>query len=295
MDWDNLKLLLHVSRNPILTDASRKLGQDATTISRKLKKLEEELGLTLFERTRRGHMLTPEALEIAHQAEQMEQSIIEISKHAEAENLIAGHVRLASTEGFGSYFIAPKISTLTQMHPGIALDLIAIPGYANISKREADLAIVLSRPQKGRLKVTKLSDYRLRLYSTHDYLSKTPKIERTSDLADHSLIGYMDELLYSDELNYYPEILPGLRPSLCSPSIVAQLQMVLSGAGVAMLPCFMAAQYPQLMPVLSDTVGIQRTFWLTIHENVHSLARIQAVTEFLKLLAKTSANVLLDE
>lgn len=293
VDWDNLKLLLHVSRNPILSEASQGLGQDATTISRKLKKLEAELGISLFERTRRGHILTPEAIEIVQQAELMEQSILQISTHAQTENTIAGQVRLAVTEGFGNYFIAPEIGKFAIQHPNIALYLIAIPGYANVTKREADMAITLSRPQKGRLKVRKLTDYQLNLYSTDTYLSQHPDIETTSDLSKHTLIGYMDELLYSDQLSYYHEALPGLKPTLCSPSIVAQMQMTRAGAGIAVLPRFMAKQHSELIPILEDQICIYRTFWLTIHENMHSLARIKAVSAFLSSLVQSQQHLLL--
>lgn len=72
MDWDDLKLLLQVSRNPRLAEVSARIGQDATTISRRLRKLEQDLGLVLFERTRRGHILTPDGLEVARRAEQIE-------------------------------------------------------------------------------------------------------------------------------------------------------------------------------------------------------------------------------
>ncbi len=222
----------------------------------------------------------------------MEQSILSIATYAQTEQQIAGHVRLATTEGLGTYFIAPEIANFTQQHPNIALDLIAIPGYANISKREADLAIVLSRPQKGRLKVRKLTDYQLALYSTQKYLDEFSNIKSKSDLSGHTLIGYMDELLYSDELNYYQEIFPDLKPSLCSPSIVAQLQMTRSGAGISILPRFMAEKHPDLIRILPNEINIIRTFWLTTHQDAHSLARIQAVSDFLVKLVTEKHSIL---
>ena len=77
MNWDDLKLLLQVSRTPKLTDAAEQLGQDATTLSRRLRRLETDLSLRLFDRTRRGHILTPEGQEIAQRAERAIKAAVE--------------------------------------------------------------------------------------------------------------------------------------------------------------------------------------------------------------------------
>lgn len=287
MDWDDLKLLLQVSRNPKLAEASARVGQDATTISRRLRKLEKDLGLTLFERTRRGHVLTPDGLEVARRAEQIEQSAIEIGALAETgESYPAGRVRLGVTEGLGAGLIAAAMGDFADQHPRIGLDLIALSGFVSVSKREADMSILLARPQTGRLKVRKLTDYALRLYSTDAYLKDAGAVRTLEDLRERMLIGYVDDMIFSPQLRYYDEVLPGLAPRLCSTSIIAQARMLASGAGIAVLPSFLARNEPGLVPVLHDQVRIERSFWLVIHEDVAALARIQAVTDFLVDLMK---------
>ncbi len=294
MDWDDLKLLLQVSRNPKLADVSSRVGQDATTISRRLRKLEHDLGLVLFERTRRGHILTPDGLEIARRAEQIEQSALDIASFAEAgESQGAGRVRLGVTEGLGTALIAPAIDDFAARHPRIDLDLIALSGFVSVSKREADMSILLTRPQTGRLKVRKLTDYALRLYATEKYLRAAGQVHGVEGLRDRTLIGYVDDMIFSPQLRYYDEVLPGLAPRLCSTSIAAQVKMTASGAGVAVLPSFLARNELGLVPVLHDQVRIERSFWLVIHEDVAALARIQAVTDFLVDLMKKNHKRLL--
>ncbi|MET0547060.1 MAG: LysR family transcriptional regulator [Caulobacterales bacterium] len=282
MDWDDLKLLLQVSRNPKLAEVSSRVGQDATTVSRRLRKLEQDLGLALFERTRRGHVLTPDGQEVARRAEQIEQSALEIAAFAEAgENLTSGRVRLGVTEGLGTTLIAPAIGRFAQKHPRIELDLIALSGFVSVSKREADMSVLLTRPQTGRLKVRKLTDYALRLYSTKAYLEEAGPVGSLEDLRNRTLIGYVDDFIYSPQLRYYDELLPGLAPRLCSSSIIAQVQMTASGAGIAILPSFLARREPALVPILHESVRVDRSFWLVIHEDVSTLARINAVADFL--------------
>lgn len=286
LNWDDMRFLLEVSRRPKLTEAAARLKQDASTVSRRLKRLEQELGLTLFERTRRGHILTPQGQEIAHQAEIAEQTFSSVANLADADSgHVAGRVRLGVTEGLGATVIAPTIRTFTQRHPNVSLDLISMSGFANVSRREADMAIMLTRPTAGRLKVRKLTDYTLRLYSTQAYLSERPTIRRAADLHDHVLIGYMDEMLYSDQLRYHDEISAGLAPYLTSPSIVAQLEMTRAGVGVCMLPQFMARRHADLVPVLHEDIELTRSFWLVIHEDVAALLRIRALADFLLALA----------
>ncbi|MCI4662172.1 MAG: LysR family transcriptional regulator [Neomegalonema sp.] len=294
MNWDDLRLLLQVSRNPRLEDAAARLGHDATTISRRLRRLEKNLGVTLFERTRRGHLLTSEGQEIALRAEKIEQSALEIAAFADAgDQLAAGRVRLGLTEGLSNALIAPQIGRFSQMHPLIDLDLIAMSGFVSVPKREADMSVMLTRPQTGRLKVRKLTDYVLNLYASPSYLASHPPIEHADALKEHRLIGYVDDLIYSPQLRYYDEVLPGLALGLCSPSIVCQYQMTRAGAGIAILPRFMAHEDPGLVPLLPETVRVERSFWLVIHEDVHPLARIRAMTDFLVALMAEKQSILM--
>ena len=282
MNWDDLKLLLEVSRHAKLSDAAARTGLDATTVSRRLRRLEADLGLALFERTRRGHFLTAAGEEIAAKAEAVEQSALEISAQAESGGAEAsGRVRLGVTEGLGNALIAPALKGFQERYPAISLDLIAMSGFASVPKREADMAVMLARPTSGRLKVRKLSDYALHLFAHPDYLAEHGTPQSPKQLSTHTLIGYVEDLIYSPQLRYHAEIAPDLTLQYCSPSIIAQLQMARSGLGIAVLPNFMAARDERLVPVLRDSVRVVRSFWLTTHEDLAPLARIRALSVFL--------------
>jgi len=294
MNWDDLRLLLDVSRHPRLADVATRTGLDATTISRRLRRLETDLGLELFERTPKGHILTPAGQAVADRAEQLEHTASEIATLSESEGpLAAGRVRLGVPEGLGSLLIAPAMGRFAVRYPLLGLDLIALSGFVSVPKREADMSIMLTRPKAGRLKVRKLSDYALHLYAHPDYLARTGPIHTVADLADHSLIGYVDDLIYSTQLRYHEEIAPGLTPRFCSPSIVAQWQMARTGAGIAVLPHFIAGEDPALVPVLPQEVSLRRTFWLAVHEDVHATSRVRAAGEFLDDLFSEAAGKLL--
>jgi DNA-binding transcriptional LysR family regulator len=165
------------------------------------------------------------------------------------------------------------------------VDLVASSGFLSPSKREADLAVTLSRPRAGPVIAGKLSDYALGLYATRGYLARHGLPEKPADLAQgHRLVGYVPDLLYAPELRYLAEFEPGLSATVRSSSINAQHRLVAAGAGIAVLPCFIGDADKWLVSVLPDR-RITRSFWLVTHKDTHNLARVRAFKDWLTTLA----------
>lgn len=280
MNWDDLRVFLAVARQPKLETVAAQLSMDATTISRRIRKLEAKLGDTLFERTRRGHVLTPAGEHLTKRVEEMESVSLDISTGSEAK-LAEGRVRLGVPEGLGATIVAPALKSFRAIYPKIDVDLIALSGFVSVPKREADMSLLLARPTSGRLKVKKISDYTLGLYATEDYLASAPPISSKDDLSAHTLIGYVDDLIYSSQLRYLDELVPGLMPDLSSPSILAQREMIAAGAGVGILPNFMAEKADRLIRLVPRNINVVRTFWLAVHEDVARLKRNRHMVDFL--------------
>ena len=281
MNWDDLKIFLDVARQPKLEYAANQLKVDATTVSRRLRRLETSLGVTLFERTRRGHVLTPAGEALAQRVETMESLVIDIDSDHSGEATTSGRIRLGAPEGLGTTVLAPTLKSFKSSYPNINVDLIALSGVISVPKREADMSLLLARPTAGRLKIRRLSDYTLGLYGAKKFLNQCEPITSLQQLNDQTLIGYVDDLIYSSQLKYFGDVLPDRAPDLCSTSINAQLQMVKSGAGLGILPKFMAVQHAELTRVLTDDIHIKRTFWLAVHEDVASLKRNRLMSDFL--------------
>lgn len=281
MNWDDLKIFLDVARQPRLDTVAAQTHTDATTISRRIRRLENGLGLTLFERTRRGHILTPAGEKLAARVEAMESLSLDILSDSASEQMAAGRVRVGVPEGLGTTLIAPALMEFRARHPGIEVDLIALSGFVSVPKREADMSILLTRPSAGRLKVRKVADYTLRLYGSPAYFNQHSPVTTLADLQGHTLIGYVDDLIYSTQLRYFDEVLPGLKPQLCSPSILAQTEMVRAGAGLGILPSFIGDRIHGLIKLLPESVLVERTFWLAIHEDVAGLRRNRIMTDFI--------------
>jgi len=280
MRWDDLRHFLAIARAGQLARAAAQLGVDATTAGRRLRRLEQALGQTLFEQAKDGHVLTEAGERLRERAEAMEREVREIETGAEGGPELTGSVRVSASEGFGTWFVAQHLPAFSAAHPRLTVDLVASSGFLNPSRREADVAILLDRPRKGPLFVRKLTDYRLRLYGAREWLAVNGPVRSRADLRRLPLIGYVPDLLYSQELSYLTEIDPALQPSLRSTSITAQQRLVAAGAGVAVLPCFMGDADPALARLL-DGVIVTRSFWLVTHADTRRSGRVGAFVDWL--------------
>lgn len=294
LNWDNLRIFLAVARSQSALEAAAQLEMDHSTISRRLHRLEKEIGSKLFDRNPQGHLLTTAGHRLLEYVEQIESALAQIDSEIGGDNqVLNGQVRLGATEGFGSFFLAPHLAHFCARHPAITVELLAVPRFVNISKREADLAISVERPQTGSHVFCKLSDYRLQMYATADYLAAHPPICSLEDLAGHSMIGYVDELSFSAELRYLQQLAPGASVPLRSTSIVAQFWAARRGQGLAVLPCFIGSTAPDLVPVLPGTAEVIRSFWLIAQKERRETARVRALWDYLRHISESNHDLLM--
>ncbi|MFV0644649.1 MAG: LysR substrate-binding domain-containing protein [Sphingomonadaceae bacterium] len=280
-DWSDYQAFLAIARAGQLKQAGVATRIDPTTLGRRLRRLEERLGQTLFERTREGLVITEAGEQLLHAVEQMDSAAASVEQRTVEGDGPSGLLRISVSEGFGSRFLARYLAGFQTQNPRLSIDLVAQSGFLNPSKREADIAVMLSRPKSGPVIARKLSDYSLRLYASPHYLQTRSIPACAADLLEgHSLIGYIPDLLYAPELSYLDEIQPGLTPHLRSSSINAQHHLIVNSNGIGILPVFMAADDTRLVPVLPDT-HITRSFWIVTHKDTHKLLRVRAFTRWL--------------
>ncbi|MBV9842910.1 MAG: LysR family transcriptional regulator [Sphingomonadaceae bacterium] len=280
IDWDDFRIFLAVARAGQIAGAGAALGIDATTVGRRLRRLEKALGQVLFEQQRDRQRLTEAGEHLLERAEGVERLMREAGGEARTSGAPGGLVRVSASEGFGTWLVAHHLPEFATSFPDIRVDLVASSGLLNPSKRETDIAILLARPRRGPLVTRKLTDYGLRLYAARTYLAGRPAVRTAADLPNHRLIGYIPDFVYAPELDYLDEISPGLAPGLRSSSINAQYRMAAAGAGIAVLPCFIGDSEPRLARVL-PALRLQRSFWLVTHEDTRHFERIRRFGDWL--------------
>lgn len=283
MDWDNLRFFLELARTGTLAGAARRLGVEHTTVSRRIQALEKQMGAVLFAREAGGHRLAEAGRQLLPSIEAMEAAVLGVERNAvSAHSGPSGLVRVGATEGFGTLILAPHLARLTQKHPHLSIDLLALPRMLHLSRREADIVISLERPTRGSVIEARLTDYVLHLYGQRDYLARSPAIHQREDLSHHAFISYVDDLLFTKELQFLEPLCRPERLAFRSTSITAQYEAVRAGAGLAVLPAFLADRDPLLAQVLPHEARFTRTFWMSMPAEGKHTSRIQAVWKFLK-------------
>lgn len=281
MNWNDLQFFIAVARAGQIERAAPAMQVDATTVSRRLRRLETDLGQRLFEQNRNGQRLTAAGQRLLERAEAMEVEAASIALGGtEKGEGPTGVVRVSTSEAFGTWIIAHHLADFHRQYPNIGVDLVATSGFLSPSRRETDVAILLARPRRGPLITRKLTDYGLGLFAARDYLASAPPIHEPRDLSRHSQIGYIDDLIYAPELRYLGQIAPGLTPNLRSSSINAQYRLCASGAGVAVLPFFVGDADHSLVRLLPDTM-ITRSFWLVTHSQIRQAERVSLFIDWL--------------
>jgi DNA-binding transcriptional LysR family regulator len=287
-DWNDLRFFLAVARAGRLTAAARHLEADHTTVSRRISALETALKAKLFERKPQGYSLTEQGERLLAHAENMESQALAVASEVGGADLaLSGTVRIGAPDGIGTYFLASELGALAERHPDLTLQLVALPRTFSLSKREADIAITLEQPTEGRLVSRKLTDYRLRLYASKDYLKRHGPIADVADLAGKTLVTYVADLIYSPVLDYFSG-LEKLTPRRfeCA-SVVAQMEAVRAGVGIGILHDYALGHFPELQVVLPD-ISYMRSYWLVTHADVRSLRRVEEVYSF--ILSRVRAN-----
>jgi DNA-binding transcriptional LysR family regulator len=277
MDWDDLRVFLAVARTETLSGAGKRLGLDPATVGRRIARLEEGTGARLFLKSPQGYALTEEGTKLIPHAEAAEAALT-----GAAEALtggggsgLSGQIRLGAPDGCANYILPQVIRAICDENPDLEVQIVALPRVFNLSRREADLAIGVSRPLAGRLTVQKLTDYRLHLAAHPDYLAHAPELRVLPDLSAHRVVGYIADMIFDKELDY----LTGLgahTPAMASNSVSVQLNLLRAGAGIGVVHDFALPFAPELVKVLPDALSLTRAFWLIRHEgdaHSHRLAR----------------------
>lgn len=282
INWNDLQFFLQLARQGKLVKAAGRLQVDHTTVSRRITALEEQLDVRLFDRSPRGFRLTDAGLRLLPFAESMETCSSSIYRDIAGKDAsFEGTVRVATPEALGSQVIAHHIEEFRNEFPDIEIELLAGTRRASLSKREADIAITLSRPDTGRLFAKKLCDYRLHIYGSKNYLAKHKPIERRADLVNHEFVSYVDDLIETPELRYLDSVVKDAKVVFRSNNIIAQFNAIVDGVGLGLVHSFMANREPGLQVVLSHEIVVTRSYWLLVHEDLRHVARVDAVCRFL--------------
>jgi len=282
LDWTDLHTFLQIARKGTIVAAAERLGLDVTTVRRRLAALEAAVGIKLLMKNGRSLQLTADGQRIYSIASRMEELGNEIVHDAtDAARELIGVVRISTMEGFGSLFLASRLSEFVSRHPRLSIQLVSSQHILNLADREADVSINMVCPQRGRLAVRKLAPYSVGLFGSTRYLKAAGMPKSLRDLNDHTFITYVDDLISVPPVRWLRDVIEKPKTRLTCTSIIAQFEATRAGAGLAMLPHFMAGSEKDLVRIMRAEINIVRHWWFVVHQDLQSVQRIRALIDFI--------------
>lgn len=259
---DDLLIMLAVARTGRFNAAADDLGVNHTTISRRIASLERSLGGRVLARAAGGWELTDLGRQALAAAERVEAAVRGLVADPAGDNHLKGVVRLSATDGFSAYIAAPAGSLLRRRHPGVSVEIVAVTRRASQQRSGLDIEVVVGKPQVHRAEAMWLADYTLGLYGSRAYLAQHGSPRTVAELADHSLVYFIDSMLQVDELDLARRLTVSMRESVTSTNVFVHVEATRAAAGIGLLPCFMADRHDDLVRVLPTKVEARLAYWL---------------------------------
>lgn len=275
---DDLRYLLAVAGTGRLSAAADQLSVDASTVSRRLRILEKTLGTRILTRSADGWELTAFGSSIAERARPIEEALASVARvvSGEPDDSIQGDFRLTAPDGFAAVFVVPALAKLRAECPRLNIELLTATRQLNLHQAGFDLAIAVGAPVTKRLFTETLAHYRLAFYATADYLAVHGTPQSLDDLVHHTVVFYVDSLLQVGDLDL-SQYAPDVESAFASTNIFAQLAAAACGAGIALIPRFLALREPALRELTQISPASNLRFVMAARREALSRPTFQAV------------------
>jgi DNA-binding transcriptional LysR family regulator len=284
VSWDDLRIFLACSEKSSFRAASKELRLNSATVVRRIDRLEQAMGARLFYRLADGVQLTEEGKRIAKDARDMQNSAFNIVRKSQIHsNSLRGVVRIAVTEGIGTYWLLPRLLSFQQANRLLTIEMISTMTYSDVGKLESDISINFTRPDSPDLIAVRLGYLHIYGFASVSYVQQYGFPRDVNELSSHRIIQQSSPLL--DENAYARQIgvesvegIVGFRTN----SSAAVLYAIERDAGIGFLPTYASVLSDRLVPIDIGGARYRIEIWMTYHPNLRSSARHMTVVEWLR-------------
>ena len=285
MDWDKLRIFHAVADAGSLTHAGDQLHLSQSAVSRQVRALEESLNTTLFHRHARGLILTEQGELLFDATRAMLKRLdAATARIRDSEEEVFGELRVTTTIGFGTLWLAPRLPKLFEKYPDLNIDLMLEERVLDLPMREADVAIRMKEPSQADLIRKRLMSVHMCLYASPDYIAGKGMPETTDDLSKHRLICQNPRSAQVGAgATLVGELMTYDIPSLLTVNnYFGVLQGVLADIGIGVLPDYLSRDFPDLVRILPDIHSVEVPVFLAYPEELRHSKRISAFRDFVQ-------------
>ena len=283
MDWDKLRIFHAVAEKGSLTHAGDVLHLSQSAVSRQIRALEESLAVTLFHRHARGLILTEQG-ELLFDATQAMVKRLDATaaRIRDSEDEVFGELRVTTTTGFGTLWLAPRLARLYEKYPALKIDLMLEERVLDLPMREADVAIRMKEPSQADLIRKRLMNIKMQLFATPEYLAEHGTPQTMDDFSSHRLIcQHAGTAQVAAGANLVAELMTHDIPStLTVNNYFGVLQGVVNHLGIGVLPDYLMDDFPNLVRVLPEVESGEVPVFLAYPEELRHSKRVGAFRDF---------------
>jgi DNA-binding transcriptional LysR family regulator len=282
-DWESIRIFLEVARRGSFRSAADHLCLSINALRRRIAELESQLGVTLFTRHVDGVRTTAEGEEILAAARSMEAASFGLIRARDRANpALSGEVKLAVTEGLGTFWLVPRLVEFQRAHPLLLVDINCAMRSADVLRLEADASVQLTKPTNPDLKLVKLGRLHSMPFAAPSYIETYGVPKTIEDGLKHRLVLQVADQTATEEL--FERTYPGMNKTgvvvMRTNVSSAHLWAISKGAGIGVLPTYVHAIAARIVPV---DVGLKFSFdiWLTYHPDAVRIPRVRHMVDWL--------------
>lgn len=281
-DWNRARAFLVTAEEGSLSAAARALGMTQPTLGRQVTALEDELGVTLFERLGRGLHLTEAGLDLLAHVRAMGEAAVAVSLAAGGKaQSVEGHVAITASEVYSHWVLPPLAAQLRKEAPGISIDVVAANDIRDLKRREADIAIRNTRPDQPDLIGRLICEDQGTFYASPEWLAEHGPFAGLEDLSRAEFVGMEDQAQLIAALAKRGITLTDANFPVSANNHLVHIELARTGLGIGLLPCGLGDSDPRLCRVLPDTPNIRFPVWLVAHRELHTSRRVRLVFDLL--------------
>ncbi|MEL6347642.1 MAG: LysR family transcriptional regulator [Myxococcota bacterium] len=276
-DWNRARAFLVTAEEGSFSAAARALGSTQPTIGRQVSALEDELGVTLFERVGTRLVLTNSGVELLEHIRQMGEAASRASLTAAGQSTaVAGWVGITASEVISAFLLPPVIAELRVAYPGIQLELVASNAIRDLHRREADIAIRNVRPTHPDLIGRRMQDATAGLYAAPAYIARAGPFETRADLLRAAFLSFDQTRTMIDTMNAMGIAVRREQFPVIAGNHLVQWAMCRQGVGVGFIMTEIGDQDPEVVPVVPD-FAFPIEMWLVCHRELYTSRRLRIV------------------
>jgi DNA-binding transcriptional LysR family regulator len=282
LNWEDIRVFLFVARNQSFRTAAEELGLSFNTVRRRIERLEHMTKMLLLARHPQGIELTRDGQSLLDKARAMESAAFGVARFGRSSPVVSGLVRISVTEGLGTFWIVPRLLRFQQAHPNVVLELNCTFRAPDLSRMEADISIQLKPPKHADVKAVRLGHMHVMPFASPDYLRTYGTPKTLKDVEQHRIVEQLSPQLDIDAVGrLFPDKAREGFVAIAANTSTAHFWAVVRGAGLGMLPTYLAALGARIRPVDLD-LHVKHEIWLTYHADGKRLRRVSLAIDWIR-------------